>query len=73
MLLDGCFEGIGDAALLPPGVLVPLVETNSCSVLSNRRFRGLIDVSPSRNARGEAVLLVEAGFIVLRPSSALKM
>ncbi|KAH8783630.1 hypothetical protein BGZ57DRAFT_884967 [Hyaloscypha finlandica] len=41
-LLLGCFCGIGLTALLPPGVLVALVLTNSCSAVASRRFLGLI-------------------------------
>jgi hypothetical protein len=62
---DGCFEGMGLAALLPLGVLLPLVLTSSCSVLINRRFLGLIEedaASLSRKALGEADLVID-GFI----------
>jgi hypothetical protein len=69
VLRDGCFEGIGLTALLPLGVLVPLVLTSSCSVLINRRFLGLIDedvvpASLSGKARGEAVLIIADGFMI---------
>ena len=67
VLRDGCFEGMGLAALLPVGVLVPLALTSSCSALINRRFLGLIEedaASISGKARGDDVLVTCAGFSI---------
>ena len=45
MLREGCVGGIGLTALLPPGVLVAVVLTNSCPPDANLRFRGRMVVS----------------------------
>lgn len=45
-LLLGCLAGNGLLALLPPGVLVADVLTNSCSVETNLLFLGLTLESP---------------------------
>jgi hypothetical protein len=70
---------MGLTALLLLGVLVALVLTSSCSVLINRRFLGLIDEDPAAASllgkiRGDAVLVIEDGFIVrlFRGPSALE-